>query len=75
MKGIYHAIVIFFVTFGCYYLNFYPSEGYEVDYQSFGYVASGALTFVVTLQVRRLFCDCVVTYCFRSRWTPYCGLL
>ena len=51
MKGIFHAIVIFFVTFGCYYLNFYPSEGYEVDYQSFGYVASGALTFVVTLQV------------------------
>lgn len=36
---------------GCYYQNFYPSDGYEVDFQSFGYIASGGLTFIVTLQV------------------------
>lgn len=50
-KGIFHAIVIFFVLMGCYYQNFYSGDGYEVDYQSFGYIASGALTFIVTLQV------------------------
>ena len=51
LKGIFHAIVIFFVLMGCYYQNFYSGDGYEVDYQSFGYIASGALTFIVTLQV------------------------
>lgn len=51
LKGIFHAIVIFFVLMGCYYQNFYSGDGYEVDYQSYGYIASGALTFVVTLQI------------------------
>lgn len=51
LKGIFHAIVIFFVLMGCYYQNFYSGDGYEVDYQSFSYIASGALTFIVTLQI------------------------
>jgi len=61
LKGITHAIVIFFVLMGCYYKNLYPTDGYEVDYQSFGYIASGALTFVVNFQVHKLFvCGLVV---------------
>lgn len=66
-KGILHAIVIFFVLMGCYYKNLYPSNGYEVDFQSFGYIASGALTFVVTLQVQYInlcmLCVCCVGVC------------
>lgn len=62
LKGIFHAIVIFFVLMGCYYLNFYSGDGYEVDYQSIGYIASGALTFVVTFQVHSM-CVCLCMYC------------
>lgn len=50
MKGIIIAFIIFFVLFGVTYLNVYE-EGYEWDYQSFGYAASGALVLVVNLQV------------------------
>ena len=55
MKGIYVAIVFFFVLFGLTFLDFYD-EGYEWDYQSFGTAASGALVLIVNLQVR-LFSD------------------
>ena len=50
------AIVVFFILYGFTYLNVYHA-GYEWDYQSFGYAASGALVFIVNLQVR----DCM--YC------------
>ncbi len=50
IKGIYVAIVFFFVLFGITFLNFYPA-GYEWDYQSFGVAASGALVVIVNVQV------------------------
>ena len=50
IKGIYVAVVFFFILFGLTFLNFLP-EGYEWDYQSFGVAASGALTVIVNFQV------------------------
>jgi phospholipid-translocating ATPase len=50
LRGIYVAIVVFFVLFGITYLNIYQ-EGYEWDYQSFAYAASGALVCIVNIQV------------------------
>ena len=44
------AFTVFFVLFGIVYLNVYE-EGYEWDYQSFSYAASGALVIIVNLQV------------------------
>lgn len=55
IKGIYVAIVFFFVLFGMTLFNFYPG-GYEWDYQSFGVAASGALTLIVNLQVSVCVC-------------------
>ena len=45
------AIIIFFVLYGFTILNVMP-RGYEWDYQSVGYAASGALILIVNLQVR-----------------------
>jgi phospholipid-translocating ATPase len=50
MKGVYVAVVFFFILMGMTLTNFFP-EGYEWDYQSFGLAASGALTITVNLQV------------------------
>ena len=50
IKGIYVAIIFFFVFFGMVGFNFYP-DGYEWDYQSFGLAASASLTVIVNLQV------------------------
>uniref|UniRef100_A0A1X7U3D1 Phospholipid-transporting ATPase n=1 Tax=Amphimedon queenslandica TaxID=400682 RepID=A0A1X7U3D1_AMPQE len=50
LRGICVAIVVFFVLYGFTYLNVYHA-GYEWDYQSFGYAASGALIFIVNLQM------------------------
>ncbi len=50
VKGIYVAIVIFFVLFGMVAFNVHPN-GYDWDYQSYGLAASGALTVIVNLQV------------------------
>ena len=75
-KGILHAIIIFFVLMGCYYQNFYPGDGYEVDFQSFGYIASGALTFIVTLQVNAgaFVYYCVYVYVFGVVYVCLCIL-
>lgn len=51
-KGIWAAFVIFFVLMGMTLFNEYPA-GWEWDFQSFGLAASGALTIIVNLQVRR----------------------
>jgi phospholipid-translocating ATPase len=50
MKGVYVAVVFFFILMGMTLTNFFP-EGYEWDYQSFGLAASGALTITVNLQI------------------------
>ena len=50
VKGIYVAVVFFFILMGMTLTNFFP-DGYEWDYQSFGLAASGALTIIVNLQV------------------------
>lgn len=50
IKGIAVAIIVFFVLYGLTFLNVYK-EGYEWDFQSFGYAASGALVIIVNLQV------------------------
>ena len=52
IKGIYMALVIFFVLFGMVAFNVYPG-GYPWDYQSYGLAASGALTIIVNLQVSK----------------------
>ena len=44
------ALFIFFVLFGMTFINVYE-EGYEWDYMSFSYAASGSLTLIVNLQV------------------------
>ena len=51
LKGVYVAVVFFFILMGMTLTNFFP-EGYEWDYQSFGLAASGALTITVNLQVQ-----------------------
>ena len=54
-KGIVAALSIFFVLFGFTYLNV-MSQGFDWDYQSVGYAASGALVVIVNLQVNALCC-------------------
>ena len=56
VKGIVAGIIIFFVLFGFTYLNVMP-QGFEWDYQSVGFAASGALIVIVNLQVSWL-CGC-----------------
>lgn len=50
LKGIYVALILFFVLFGIVGFNTTP-EGYEWDYQSFGLAASCALTIIVNCQI------------------------
>ena len=50
IKGLYVAVVFFFVFFGMAAFNVYPA-GYEWDYQSYGLTVSAALTIIVNLQV------------------------
>ena len=52
LKGIYVAIILFFVLFGIVGFNT-MQEGYEWDYQSFGLAASCALTIIVNCQVNK----------------------
>ena len=51
VKGVYVALIFFFILMGMTLFNFYP-DGYEWDYQSFGLAASGALTIIVNFQVK-----------------------
>lgn len=51
LRGIYAALVIFFILFGITFLDIMPVGGSEWDYQSFGLAASAALTFIVNFQV------------------------
>ncbi len=60
MKGIAVALVLFFVQFGLTYLNVYGGEGYEWDFQSFGYAASGALVLIVNIQVLYTSVHCII---------------
>lgn len=50
VKGIYVAIILFFVLLGITAFDNHP-DGYEWDYQSFGLAASCALTIIVNFQV------------------------
>ena len=55
LRGIFAAIVVFFVLFGITFSDVMAVGGSEWDYQSFGLAASAALTFIVNLQVSLLF--------------------
>ena len=69
-KGIMTAFLIFFFLFGLTFGGVLPVSGYELDYDTFAFMAAGALTLIVNVQVNTL-CD-VLFECFNVLFFVLC---